>query len=351
MDAQAPETKSASQAAPVKSRRLRTLLLAAALLLVGVPLLLRLALAVLLSPQALVDRLESELNARVSIGSVDLSVFSSPAKLVLHDVRLAPRDDAADNAQPLSKRPPMPPAPLAVGSLRLEGSLPALLSRKFDVNALELDQAAADVVVRKNGSLDIDKLFRMPDIVNGKPNPRKAFKPVVENTESSAAGPDAAAAPITIEEMPFAARVQSFVISGSRISADIRKKGTLVDLSGLRVEVTDLDVDPADLANHNRGAIRIQGTLRVAKPSENLEYATIHLLGDGTIRPFDPETRALNPLVQARLTFQGGSESSHLPSLEKSNRKLETLQKEIGRASGRARVYLQMGRTRRSAYP
>ncbi len=325
MESPAPEP-TATPNLPRRPRWKRLAIVAIGLL-IGIPVALRVAIAVLVTPQALVDRLESQLNARVEIGDVELALFGSPARVILKDVRFGERDDSADNAVKLGKRPAMPKSLISAVSMNLEGSPWALLSRKFDVRSLVIDQAGADIRVRESGSLNIDKLFQRPDIVAGKPNPDKKTKGIIGDAGVAPGTGEVVEAPVVIDELPYAASVKSLLFTGAHIQAVLKKKGTMVDISDLRFEVSDLDVDPKDLANHNTGTLRIHGMIRISKPEKKLEFAHLNLLGEGSIRPFDPATRALNPLITARLTLQKPSEITLLPSLEKINKKLESLKK------------------------
>ena len=290
----------------------------------------RLVLAQLLSPQALVERLESNLNARVEIGSVSLSLFSIPARLEIRDVRFGERDASADNAVKLKDRPAMERALLSASSLNLRASPWSLLRREIQITEMVIDQAAADIRVRESGSINTTKLFHTPEIVAGKPNPNFKAKPLI----ATGPGPAPVAGtgepvepPVLVDDVPFAASIKSFVLTGARAQTLFKKNGRFIDISGLRFEVSDLDVDPANLATRNKGHVRLSGSVLIAKPEEQLEYARLNILGEGEIIPFDPATRAMNPTIKGRLTFVQPSSISYLPSLAKINEKLEELKK------------------------
>lgn len=296
-------------------------------LLVAVILALRVVIGMLLSPQGLVDRLEAQMNARVEIGAVEVSLFRLPCLIRIHDLRIGERDEAANNAVKLATRPGMERTFLSAKALKLEGSPWALLTRKLDVTDLVVDNAGADIRVRESGSINIAKFFKQPAIVAGKPNPKKKFEAITGDPSPGAglAGEEEAA--VTVDEVPFAASVKSLVFNGAQIHALLKKKGTLIDISELRFELSDLDIDPTNLAAHNSGKIRIAGKVRVSQPEQEVEYAHLDILGEGTIRPFDPATKAINPLVQAKLTLQTPSEITFLPSLAKINSRLDALKR------------------------
>lgn len=313
---------------PVKKKSWRRRLgigvgIAAALLVIA-----RLVLTLMLTPQALVNRLEAQLNARVEIGSVSLSLFSLPARMELRDVRFGERDVSADNALKVKDRPAMERSILSASSIKIAASPWSLLSREIDVTEMVVDQAAADIRVRESGSMNLSKLFRTPEIVGGKPNPEFKSKPIVTvTTAPGAATGEAVEPPVVVDDVPFAASIKSFLFTGARAQALFKKGGRFIDVSNLRFEVTDLDVDPANLAARNKGRVRISGSILIAKPEEKLEYARLHILGEGEIIPFDPVTRAMNPAIKGRLTFSDASAITYLPSLAKINKKLESLKK------------------------
>lgn len=313
---------------PVKRKSWRRRLGIAAGVIASLLLIGRLVLGLMLTPQLLVDRLEARLNARVEIGSVSLSLLSIPARLELRDVRFGERDVSSDNALKLKNRPAMERSILSAASMKLSGSLWSLLDREFNVSEMVIDQAAANIRVRESGSTNVSKLFRVPEIVAGKPNPKAKIKAVVEGHEGGMEGAGKAKEPpVKVDEVPFAASIKSFLLTGARAQALFKKNGKFYDVSNLRFEVTDLDVDPANLATRNKGRVRISGSLLIAKPEQELQYARLSILGEGDIIPFDPATRELNPTIKGRLTFDQSSSIIYLPSLAKINKKLESLKK------------------------
>lgn len=293
----------------------------------GVVVSARLVLGLMLTPQALVDRLEAKMNARVEIGAVSLSLFAWPAKVEMREVRFGERDVSADNALKLKDRPAMERSLLSASALKLSASPWSLLRREFDVTEMLVEQAAADIRVRETGSMNLNKLFRTPEIVAGKPNPEFKFKGIVVGGGEAGAEGETVDPPVVVDEVPFAASIRSFLFTGARAQALFKKNGRFFDVSNLRFEVSDLDVDPANLGARNKGRIRIAGSVLIAKPEEKIEYARLHILGEGDIIPFDPATRELNPTIRGRLTFGESSAVTYLPSLAKINEKLESLKK------------------------
>ena len=282
---------------------------------------LRMVLANLTTPEALVKRLESQINARVEIEASKLTLFHFPSLVELHGVRLAPRDADANNAVPLVKRQAIGQPLFSAKSMRLEGSPWSLLSRTLDISDLIIDEADARIEKRKEGSLDVETLFKRPEIVAGKPNPRPA--PVAQGTTLPVAPTNA----LTADDLPMATSIGHILLSGSRVQTLLRRKGTMIDVSSLRFELTDLNVHPADLANHNSGQLRVAGALRINRPKKNREYANLNILGEGQIQPFDPATRLLSPSGSAKITFSTPSEINLTPAFEKINKRLKSLKK------------------------
>lgn len=313
---------------PLKKKNWRRRLGIGAGVTIGLLVAIRLILGLLLSPQALVDRLEARLNARVEIGSVALGLFSLPARVEIRDVRFGERDVSADNAVKLKDRPALERSMLSASSLKLAASPWSLLVREFDITEMVIDQAGADIKVRETGSMNLSKLFRTPEIVAGKPNPNFKSKAIINSGSGEGAGlGEGAEPPVVVDDVPFAASIKSFLLTGARAQTMFKKNGRFIDVSNLRFEVTDLDVDPANLATRNKGRVRLSGNLLIAKPEEKLEYASLNLIGEGEIIPFDPVTRAMNPTIKGRMTFVQPSSITYLPSLAKLNEKLEDLKK------------------------
>ena len=309
---------------PVSARRRRLPLVLGVALLVVLLLLagLRLLVASQTSPAALAARMESLIDARVEIADTSLSLLRLPAQVRLSGFRLAGRDALANNAVPLRQRPPVQRWFIGADEVTLEASLWSLLTGRILVEDLRLKGATLDAVINKKGQWNVTKLFDEPGIVNGKPNPRKAAKAPEAGApdEPSFAGPQAS-------DFPMAAEVKHVLFEGSDLQAFLKKKETLVDLSGLRLEIDGLDIDPADLAHHNGGRLRLQGVVKVGKPDSQVEFAIFHIQGEGTVRPFDPATGVFNPLAEARVVLQDPSTISLLPSLQKIAKKVEVLRK------------------------
>jgi hypothetical protein len=92
-----------------------------------------------------------------------------------------------------------------------------------------------------------------------------------------------------------------------------RKSVTKTDISGLSFSISDIDVDPDDLAAHNSFKLALNGRLlqegRVG-PKDARRSATLADLlfdGAGTVHPFEVETGKWQPASELRLTLKKGS--------------------------------------------
>lgn len=284
---------------------------------------LRLWVASQTTPTALVRHLESRLDGRVEIRETSLSVFRFPAEVRITGFKLAGRDANANRGIPLGDRKPMERWAIAVEEARLEASLWSLLTGNISIKDLRLDGLDLDCQVRRDGSWNISSIFRKPSTVNGEAAKKPDDQPGPPPEEA-----DERDRPVLrAKDFPMATRAQSLRLSGGALRALLKKKGTYIDISGLDLAIHDLDVDPADLENHNQARFDLKGVVRITRPKDGLEYAVLHLEGSGEMTPFDAATGGLDPRGTAAVTLLDPCTINLLPSLEKIADKVRTLKK------------------------
>ncbi len=312
------------------------------LIWVGLPLVTILIIAVvlvgamvrsLLDPAAIAARIEAEKNCRVALGGVDAKLLGG--KIILHDLVLMPRDEHADAGTPLAERPEpvFNQTGIRVKRLALDAKLTDLLARRLTVRELALDELQVSYLIERDGSPSLDPLFDPPETVGGKPNERyeeekkrrdlaKARRKMSPNDESR---PEIDT--FNVEELPIPATVERLRISDATVNIKRRKDKMRFQLSGIDLELDDLDIDPADLANHNRAHLEMECRLDIKDRDRTTTYADLALHARGDIKPFDPSTGSLNPDLITEVTLREGSKVFSLPLIEKLASTLDKLKK------------------------
>ena len=312
------------------------------LLWVGLPLLLLVIIAAVIlgnlvksfvDPDSVVARIEAERNCRVQLGSIDAELFGG--KVVLHDLVLLPRDEAADAGTPLADRAPPEGGQTAirVKRLALDAKLTDLFAKKVTVSKLVVEGLDVSFLIERDGTASLDPLFDPPQTVKGGVN--ENFEEESRRRELAKARrkqkPDAEE-PIeidtfNIEELPIPASVKRLEIKDAVVNIKLRKDKTRIQVSGLDVLLDDLDIDPKDLAGHNSAHLVIEGKLDIKDKDKTTTYADLDLRAEGDIVPFDAVTGYLNPDIVTEVTLKKGSEIYSLPLIEKLASTLDKLKK------------------------
>lgn len=313
--------------------------------------------------ESVVAQLESSWNCRADVGSVNLALGSNPARLEISDLKLAASD--AENIKPLAQRAPITPEAAAVTCSHavLEVRLQDLLSRTLNVQKLVLSDVGLKEDVSKEGVSSLGVLFAKPAQEQGRvamgtapdstvptgvpvspaaplvssapdtaPLPAPLAQepvpaPVPSGRESAAPGPSAGAPLPAANEAgsPKKPKRQPKVFEAKELGMSVmvaqaslergqfhrvdHKSLTKTDVSGLDFSISDIDVNPADLASHNTFKLALSGKLtqrgRIGPKEARREVimADIVLRGEGIVHPFDAGTGLWQPNSDLRLTM------------------------------------------------
>ena len=117
--------------------------------------------------------------------------------------------------------------------------------------------------------------------------------------------------------------MQAFNITDASINAKIRKNKTRITFSDVQVKVSDIDLDPGDLKNHNEAKVSVSGHLDVQDRDYKIKYADLDIRSEGDVIPIDPITGYFNPDLTYKITVLKGSKLESIPSLIKLAKKIE----------------------------
>ncbi|MES2595305.1 MAG: hypothetical protein V4662_08220 [Verrucomicrobiota bacterium] len=261
-----------------------------------------------MGPDFWVSLVEKNTNCRVHVDDTKLSLFSKPARLSFHGVKIGPRD--GEEGKPLAERAPMATAtaPISIPEIILEVKLDDLMNRRLFIEQCRIISPVVMEGQDAQGKSSLESLFKKPRSKDEVPTP-----PNTTNTELQ---------PVTAAEAPDKEIVRtkdglSFAVSNASIengSLTIQSSShTTVQIQDLNFNVSGIDVDPTDLANHNRitaklsNRIIVNGEARIGGVKRPAQLADLKLSGDSVITPINPATGEWKPYSVLKLTLDKGS--------------------------------------------
>jgi len=255
-----------------------------------------------LSREAVERQLQAVCGGRVSLGASELEVWGSPTRWRLRDLKVfatVGRDGKAE----------APTEPVV--SLReavLEVSLGSLMSGTLDVQRLNLDGLSVEEYVSPEGVSDLKLVMAKPK-AEAKPAVEevKEAEPKVEKVQK------AGAAEFKAEQLGFTLSVREARVSNGQLFIHNRVNKTKTRLEGLQFALTDIDVDPANLAGHNtvkmalEMKLTLEGRGKVAGEMTDVTFAKLDVSGNGKMHPFEEKTGVWSPVSEWELSLAKGS--------------------------------------------
>jgi hypothetical protein len=238
-----------------------------------------------LTPAGLVQLIEAKTNARVQIGSVAASLFSSPAEIIITDLQLAPRD--TELSKDYATRTALAPgaALISVPKITLQADVLSLRSKPV-IELLQLDQLNLRNEISKEGEDPLAQLFRKKaaeTAVAVAPTP----EPTVEHTanapaeeptapEPTAPEPAQPAQPMSQEAVAAPGDgtflLKKLVIASATLHVVDRRTKIKYDATGLQLTLTDISPDSDLISKGNlQSHLKVVGRQRLAKDQEPQE--------------------------------------------------------------------------------
>lgn len=274
-----------------------------------------------MGPETWVELAEKNWNCRAELSNAKLSLLTRPATLKLTGVKLAPRD--TEVAKRYAERTPLAEgvAVLEVPEIILEVKLDDLLNKRLFVEHLRIIKPSVRETQDAQGNSSLEALFKRPgtsEAVAATP----ATSPPPPNVESQASDEPSPA---------LAYAVQAITLEKGLF--DITSGTTRVLAQDLDFNLTGIDVDKNDLANHNRilatlsTRIVVNGMARIAGAKRPAELANLMLTGKGEVTPYNLQTGKWNPFTKLALTLAKGSTlAGHMTIGDAAGKELRKLQ-------------------------
>jgi|UniRef100_UPI003783E0E3 hypothetical protein len=297
---------------------------------------------------------EKNINARVHLDDVTLTIFAWPPSLRLAGVKIGPRDQYAGT--PLAARPPMKNAPVQIDMAYAELVPEALMSRQFFPRVLRIVGIEVHERISPQDGSALEKLFQPPpdklaalQAAADVPRAIPVQTPPPVAAEPAAPGPVALVPPApaaTPAAMPVeapdegsrAGRVILQEISIEQGHFVISNEGTdsrfNADISDFTLVLTGIDIDPADIANHNKVHARlsakaiVDGAAQIGGRLQEVKFADMKLHGEGDVNPVDPATMRWSPAAMLNLVIDRGSSiGGHMTIGDAAGQNLDKLMK------------------------
>lgn len=253
------------------------------------------------SREAVERQLQAVCGGRVSLGASELEVLGSPTRWRLQDLKVfatVGRDGKAE----------LPTEPVV--SLReavLEISLGSLMSGTLDVQRLSLDGLVVEEYVSPEGVSDLMLVMAKPKGVDESTTEVVKVEVKEEKVEK------ARAAEFKAEQLGFTLRVREARVSNGQLFIHNRVNKTKTRLEGLQFALTDIDLDPTDLAGHNavkmalEMKLTLEGRGKVGGEMQDVTFAKLDVSGSGKMQPFDEKTGVWSPVSDWELKLAKGS--------------------------------------------
>ncbi|HNI98615.1 MAG TPA: hypothetical protein PL169_21300 [Leptospiraceae bacterium] len=247
----------------------------------------------IITPNFITSKIESSMNVRADISSVEINLLSLLSSFEVKGIRLAPRDKFADDGVELSKRPPMKTASISAEGAKLSFSPLALLKAKISITEITLKSADIGVTIYSTGGNNLKSLFQSPHTVDGKPNPDLSIEAVEERKKEEALKKDK---PFTAKDLPVSAGIGRIALENSRVRVHLQRTAQDILLTVNEFALSDIKVNPNDLTKENSVNFSSSLSLSASGTSGQKGLMLISELS-GNIVPFDRNTGYVNPAV------------------------------------------------------
>lgn len=295
------------------------------LLAVATPLVGAYVLRSYVNREFLVLQTEANINARVELEDVTLTLFTWPPSLRLSGIKIGPRDEFA--GKPLEGRPPLVDAPVKIDMAYAELVPDELLHQHFLPRIIRFIGVDVRETLSPQEGSSLERLFARPveplsEAVPEVPRALAVQPPVTAPPRYV----EQSAPPATAEVVPTAEPVQEGSGAGRlalkeisieqghfRIvneTADSKFDG---EISDFYLSITDIDVDPLDIANHNhlivkmKSKIVVNGIAEIGGRMQQVRFADMKLTGEGDVNPVNPATMQWSPTAILKLVVERDS--------------------------------------------
>jgi hypothetical protein len=277
-------------------------------------------LSSMLTPDALVARLEATYNCRAEVTSASADLWSRPAKVTLVGLKLSPRDADADQATPLAQRQPSDSkkAILSLANASLTVDLWSLLKRDLNVKDLLLQNVSLATTTSMEGINNFNIMMSKPALVAGKPNP--ALQAVAQDPNATPES-KTTSGPFTVKDLPLASSLGSAKLENLRMDFRSDKKRQNLRFENVAFSLTDVQIDANNLAQENQLAFQLDGDFFIIG-KRKFEHANLGVQLSGKFQPFDAKTGQLAPM-RFHVALEKDSKLREIAAIERISQKMK----------------------------
>ncbi|MEI6535565.1 MAG: hypothetical protein WCN98_09520, partial [Verrucomicrobiaceae bacterium] len=122
--------------------------------------------------------------------------------------------------------------------------------------------------------------------------------------------------PFHAGDLPVSIKVDEAGVANARMDISDERHGTRLVVDHLRFDLSSMDVNPADLAKHDRCAMDFAADIRLEKTGVKLPLMVFSVSGDGSLRPFDVASGEWSPDLALKVKLKKGAVLGGTPMKE-----------------------------------
>lgn len=229
-----------------------------------------------LTKNYLVKVIEESINSRVEIGDMSARFTGAGVEVKLSDVKLARRDEQADNGIAHDQRSKLEFYVISLDEMEFKLSLWELMFRKMDVDRLAVRGLHSAVVMYEDGSNSLDELFA---------EPKKKRK-----SKKSSQGFNAK------DHEKLVTELREVVLRDGSAEILIDKSGLIIRVEDVNLDLSDIRVDPNALEVVNEARLKLACRAEIfSNAREMVKFGEMGLDGTARVRLFDPVSGEIDP--------------------------------------------------------
>jgi hypothetical protein len=276
----------------------------------------------------IVKAVEANTNSRFELSDVSIGIFSLTPSLEIDGIKLGKRDKYADDKIHIDERPKMESEIISVEKVELKANLIPLIDKRFELNKFIIKRPVARLVLGEEGQDNLSPLIGQStgtDRTSAPSEPSGAEQAEEQVTEAAAETTEPQS-DFTAKDIPIAADMNQIGIENGEVDILFKTTQQRFLVSDFFMVIDKIDIDPKDLAAHNRAYVTFNTNLSIFN-KEKSEQAKLSIKSNADVRPLDPKTGKIVPEAVYAVTLGKGSFIQALVALEKVKSSLATLEK------------------------
>ncbi|MDY6932847.1 MAG: AsmA family protein [Spirochaetota bacterium] len=300
--------------------------------------------------EMIASQMESSLNRHVTIGDIDVGIFSALSGIEVKDVKISNyktrKQLEALKDKPVKKRD------LFVGlkAFSFKIRFLPLLSGNFVLNEFVLDEPIINIIKNRDGSFNFDDLTKPK---SGEPEKEEKRTEGKAKTKTDEKGKKASDKPFTADDLPIEITIGKIGIEKGELKYLDRTLGQTFQVYNLTALIHSIDIDPKDLDNGNSVKLKVEmGVKTIGKmKSGSVKSFDIGFDINGNIIPFDIKSRKADPEIDLLMGLPYGTitglqifeKMKSVEALSKYCGKLDFLKKDIKWSNAFVKVWYKGG--------